>query len=251
MPTSTDRVLGGSNQYNAVFTDKKDNATMDQMDFIKLMVAQMQNQDFTNPMDNTQMVTQMAQFSNMQMMQEMASYAKTNYAMSLVGKTVTASRFNVSGTLDTTTGTVQKVSLVDDEYVLYVGGKKYTLAQVMSIQSGGGAAEEQSPIDPQNYSLSASEIKADSATVTWQVPTEDELTAAGLRYTVYYSQEEGFDTVEAVEQGTLVGAKEQKGVTSVSLTDLQPHTRYYVNVVVTDENGLKSVYRPIVVDTRF
>lgn len=140
LDTSVERTLGGK-QYNAVFTDKKDNATMDKSDFLKLMVAQMQNQDFNNPMDNTAMVQQMVQFSNMEMMQEMAAYSKTNYALSLVGKTATASRFTVGGELDTTTGVIEKVSLVDDEYVLYIGGKKYTTAQIMSVQNGATVTE--------------------------------------------------------------------------------------------------------------
>ena len=86
-------MLGSSgNTINAVFTDKTDNSQLEQSDFLKLMVAQLQNQDFTNPMDNSDMINQMVQFSNMQQMQEMANYSKINYAMSMIGKNVTASR---------------------------------------------------------------------------------------------------------------------------------------------------------------
>ncbi len=249
MSTTTDRVMGASgNQYNAVFTDKTDNSQMDQMDFIKLMVAQMQNQDFTNPMDNSQMVTQMAQFSNMQQMQQMASYSKTNYAMSLIGKTVTASRYNVSGNLDTTTGMVQKVSLVDDEYLIYVGGKRYTMAQIMSVQSGKDSGG--STIDPTGYALTGSDITENSAKLTWKVPTEDEMTAAALKYTVYYSDTDTkFDTVEAVEKGTKSGVSDRKGISSAVVPGLEANKKYYMNVVVTDENGVKSVYKPVTVKT--
>lgn len=234
--------------YNAVFTDKKDNATLDQSDFLKLIVAQMQNQDFMNPMDDTQMVEQMVQFSNMQQMQEMAGYSRSTYAMSLVGKTVTASRFKVNGDLDTTTGPVQRVSLVDDEYVLYVGGKKYTMAQIMDVSSA--ASENISMVSPAGYPLKAEDVESDGAVVKWEVPTEDEAAAAGLRYTVYYGAEGPFDTVEAVEAGTMAGPAEQKNVTSQDLTGLIPETGYYVNVVVTDQNGVKAVYRPITLKTK-
>ena len=106
--------------YNAVFTNKKDNSTLTSEDFLNLFVKQLQNQDFNDPMDNSEMMQQVTQLSNMQMMQQMASYSKSSYAMSLVGKNVTASRYSVSGKLDTTTGTVDKVSLVDDEYLFYI-----------------------------------------------------------------------------------------------------------------------------------
>lgn len=125
----SDRVMGSSstgNNYNAVFTDESDNSILDPDQFLNLLVLQMQNQDFMNPMDDTTYITQMTQFSNMQQMQKMAEYSQTSYAMSLVGKTVTASRIQVNGSLDTTTGVVDKVSLLDGEYVLYVGGKTYT-----------------------------------------------------------------------------------------------------------------------------
>lgn len=44
-------------------TTTKSNGTLDQTAFLKLMTTQMQTQDPFNPVDNTQMVAQMAQFS--------------------------------------------------------------------------------------------------------------------------------------------------------------------------------------------
>lgn len=248
MPDSVDRVMGGGNQYNAVFTNKTDNAEMDKMDFIKLMVAQMQNQDFTNPMDDTQMVTQMAQFANMQAMQEMTGYSKSSYAMGLVGKTVTASRFGVGGNLDTTTGVVQKVSLVDNEYVLYINGKRYEMSQIMDVgttpEAGG------SLVNMSGKKLEVEEVNGTSAKIKWEVPTEDETTASQLKYTVYYSKEGPMEKLEDVEKGKIYGVGGQKNYTKEELTDLEPDTTYYVNVVVTDGNGAKTVYqKPLTIKT--
>lgn len=251
--SSTDRALGQDKVYNAVFTDKKDNSMMDPDSFLKLMAAQMQNQDFMNPMDDAQFVNQMATFSNMQQMQEMASYSKTNYAMSLVGKTVTASRFTVSGNLDSTTGPVQKVSLVDDEYVLYIGGKKYELSQIMEIQAGkssGTGDSDVSVVDPTKFPLKAEEVTADSAVITWAVPTEDETVSKNLKYNIYYSTKEPLDTVEKAEAAQRFGAKDFKGEPIETLTGLEPDTTYYVNVVVTDPNGVKTIYKPLTVKTK-
>ena len=240
---STQTAKSGTD-YDAVFSDKKDNSIMDPSDFLNLMVTQMQNQDFTNPMDNTQMVTQMAQFSNMQMMQEMASYAKTNYAMSLVGKTVTASRVTVSGDLDTTIGKVDQVSLVDNEYLLYIGDKRYSLEQIMAI----GEIEE-TEIDPAGYKLTAKDITSESATIDWQVPTDDESIGKKLKYTVYYSISKDFDTVQKVESGNKVGLEGNIDITSMEIDGMIPGTTYYANVVVTDANGKKSVYMPVEIVT--
>ena len=45
--------------------------TMDQADFLKLLTTQLQAQDPTNPMDNSQFVSQLAQFSQLASMQDL------------------------------------------------------------------------------------------------------------------------------------------------------------------------------------
>ena len=72
--------------------------TLGQADFLKLMTAQMQNQDPFNPVDNTQMVAQMAQFSSLAGISEMSTTLKAiaeklgatsaSDAMAYIGKTV-------------------------------------------------------------------------------------------------------------------------------------------------------------------
>jgi flagellar basal-body rod modification protein FlgD len=76
-------------------------ASLGQADFLKLMTAQLQNQDPFNPVDNTQMVAQMAQFSSVAGISEMSttlkaiqaklSGASANEATAYIGKTVLAS----------------------------------------------------------------------------------------------------------------------------------------------------------------
>ena len=72
--------------------------TLGQADFLKLMTAQMQNQDPFNPVDNTQMVAQMAQFSSLAGITDMSTTLKAistklgatsdGDAMAYIGKTV-------------------------------------------------------------------------------------------------------------------------------------------------------------------
>ena len=82
----------------AATTTTKSSTSLGQSDFLKLMTAQMQNQDPFNPVDNTQMVAQMAQFSSLAGISEMSSTMKSiaeklnatsaSDAMGYVGKTV-------------------------------------------------------------------------------------------------------------------------------------------------------------------
>ncbi len=241
--SSSSSVHNTSSQYNVVFEEADANAELTSNDFLNLLVLQMQNQDFMEPMDNSQMMEQMATMSNMQMMEEMAAYSKSNYALSLVGKEVTASRFTVGGDLDTTSGVVEKVSLVDNEYVLYVGGKTYTLDQIMSL----GASNTQ--ISASSYYVESSNLTSDSVTLDWQVPTEDFTVAQDLTYTVYYSETGPFETVEDVEAAQKVGIGNQKEQFNEVVTGLNPGTIYYLNVLVTDSLGNKTVYKPTQIRT--
>ena len=90
--------LGISRSSTAATVQSSATSTLGQSDFLKLMTAQMQNQDPFNPVDNTQMVAQMAQFSSLAGISEMSTTLKaisdklggttTADAVSYIGKTV-------------------------------------------------------------------------------------------------------------------------------------------------------------------
>ena len=72
---------------------KKNNATgmqsgMDKDAFLQLLVAQMQYQDPLEPTSNTEYISQYAQFSQVEQMQNMAASSDLARASSLVGKEV-------------------------------------------------------------------------------------------------------------------------------------------------------------------
>lgn len=89
-----------------------------QMDYMKVLIAQLQNQNPLEPMNNNEMASQLAQFSQLQQLESMNSnfaqiLAITNrsYANSLIGKEVTFF------TQDTETGElVQKEGTVNEVF---------------------------------------------------------------------------------------------------------------------------------------
>ncbi|WBH15651.1 flagellar hook assembly protein FlgD [Sphingomonas radiodurans] len=102
MATSFDSTianLGISSTANTAANGATSKSTsLGQADFLKLMTAQMKNQDPFDPVDNTQMVAQMAQFSSLAGITEMGSTLKAiadklgatsmQDAVSYVGRTV-------------------------------------------------------------------------------------------------------------------------------------------------------------------
>lgn len=100
-------------------------------DFLKLLAAQLQNQDPLNPVSNTDFIAQMAQFSVLEQMNnlyESFNEALMLQAVGLIGKEVTA-RINDQ----TLTGTVSKVNWSPEGIILTVGEQQVSLKDVQEV----------------------------------------------------------------------------------------------------------------------
>jgi hypothetical protein len=88
--------------------------------------------------------------------------------------------------------------------------------------------------------LSTASITASSLTLSWtQAATT--LSPSTLTYYVYASTANNITTLATTEaNGTLVGIA--KNTSSLSISNLEPSTTYYFNIIVSDELGNKSLY---------
>jgi flagellar basal-body rod modification protein FlgD len=113
-----------------------------QMDYMKLLVTQLQNQNPLEPLDNKDMTAQLAQFSQLQQMEGLnSSFSKVlesvqrSYASSLIGKEVSFRARAADGTTETKTGKVSEVTIGDKgDILLSIDGEKVNLADVISIR---------------------------------------------------------------------------------------------------------------------
>lgn len=88
-----------------------------QMDYMKLLITQLQNQNPLEPLNNNEMATQLAQFSQLSQLEQMntnfAEVMKTtnnNYANSLLGKKVTFyEQDGETGTMEKRVGVVDSI----------------------------------------------------------------------------------------------------------------------------------------------
>lgn len=132
--SSASQIQTNYEKYKDYFTE--DNTSeLGQMDFLQLMTEQMKNQDFMNPTDNSEYISQMAQFNTLQQMQQMNYYANANFAASLVGKVVTMASQDGSGEMEKVTDVVSSIRLNGTNFEIMVGGKSYSTANLMEVMS--------------------------------------------------------------------------------------------------------------------
>jgi flagellar basal-body rod modification protein FlgD len=114
-----------------------------QMDYMKLLVTQLQNQNPLEPLDNNEMASQLAQFSQLQQLETMnSSFAQVlttverTYANSLIGREVSFIADTETGAASVQSGTVEQVvSNFDGEIFLVVGNQTLGLEDVISVRN--------------------------------------------------------------------------------------------------------------------
>ncbi len=128
--SSAERIKAGQNYEQA-----KDKTSLGIDDFMNLLVAQLSNQDVMNPSQDTEFITQMAQFTSLKAMQAIADLSQTQYAASIVGKRVIVAAYDKSGNYTQDEGYIERAKFVDGRAVFTVNGMDYELSSIMEVLS--------------------------------------------------------------------------------------------------------------------
>lgn len=124
--TSTDSLLSS------------ENSNLGKEDFLKLLCAQLSNQDPLDPMSNDQFIAQMATFSQLEQMTNLNSNFESfmqgqylaNYA-TLMGKSVTALSADGQSTVN---GIVKSVAVEDGQTVITLNNTTVPVKNVLKIE---------------------------------------------------------------------------------------------------------------------
>ena len=103
-------------------------------DFLKLLITQLSNQDPTNPMEDTQFIAQMAQFSSLEQMtnmnesfNKMAAMINSSQAAATIGRTV-----DIDIGYTTARGVVEATTMGSQPQVM-VNGMYYDLDKIKAV----------------------------------------------------------------------------------------------------------------------
>ena len=136
--TAVDSIANSSSTTSYTLPEVGSGQTLGKDDFLKLLVAQMTNQDPLEPTSNDQFITQMAQLSSYEQMNNLNNQFKINAGLttlttgaSMIGKQIT---YTDSSSKTDVTGIVDKVEMANGEFVLSIGGKSVKLSEVKTIE---------------------------------------------------------------------------------------------------------------------
>ena len=101
--------------------------------FLKLLVAQMENQDPMQPQSNTEWVSQLATYSTLEQMQNMNAVMTNSQAFGLIGQDVIVATKNADGKESTISGKVDFVSVKGNKSYLSIDGNLYPSSDLQSI----------------------------------------------------------------------------------------------------------------------
>lgn len=121
--------------------------SLGQQDFLRLMIEQMKNQNPLSPQDNTEFISQIAQFDTLTAMHElveavqaMAQVNELSNAGALIGRNVTAfvdrgpdPETGFPREPEAVTGRVDRVVFRDGEAVAYLGTRQVPFAAIREV----------------------------------------------------------------------------------------------------------------------
>lgn len=129
--SSLQSVQANHEKYAYLFEDSKNGDMINTETFFNLLMAEMGNQDPLEPMSNTEFVSQMAQFTALQAQQDNLKYSMSNYASTLVGKTLTLNAQTNEGAL--VSGVCTGINIKGSDVKVVVDDTQYSLSAIMAV----------------------------------------------------------------------------------------------------------------------
>ena len=132
-PVENGKIVETASQSSMKKTKTSSSNGMDKDAFLQLLVAQMKYQDPLEPTSNTEFISQYAQFSQVEQLQNMASNMDLQRASQLVGQEVRVKTTNSSGDTNYVEGKVDYVAYENGKAYLSIDGNMYAMEDLDTI----------------------------------------------------------------------------------------------------------------------
>lgn len=202
-----------------------DSGYLDFDSYLQLLVAKMQNQDFNDPMSDSEVLQQMAQYSMLEGIKNMTNQSNISYASSLVGKAVT---INDGGNYHT--GTVDSIVVNNNVPYLVVNGGQYATSAISDISSNDMFAKLSSL---KGYTVEAKTVDEEGNTTTTEGKVTDVLILGGEPFVVLddsmvYSLSDVQVKSESAEEETDSTVSTESTATSTGTVESETYNSGYI-----------------------
>lgn len=146
MPVQNGKVL--ENHATTTSVEKKETkgtTALGQDAFLQLLIAEMQHQDPLEPTTNTEWISQMATFSQLEELQGLSKTTENSQLFSLVGKNVIVSTEDASGNTQLKEGVVDFISMSGGVAKFSMDGALYSMDELYSVVDTDYLYEQHKP----------------------------------------------------------------------------------------------------------
>lgn len=129
-------------------TEKKETrgtTNLGQDAFLQLLVCEMQHQDPLEPTTNTEWISQMATFSQLEELQALSKTTENTQIFSLVGKNVEVSTEDASGNVQYKSGIVDYISMSGGVAKFSIDGNLYSMDELVTVIDADYLYEQNKP----------------------------------------------------------------------------------------------------------
>ena len=102
-------------------------------DFFTLLAAQLKNQNMLNPVEDTEFLSQMAQFSSLSAVQKLNESFSDFLSISYIGKSIKATHMNADGNTELIEGTAERVEFTENGTYITVNGVRVSFDEITEI----------------------------------------------------------------------------------------------------------------------
>ena len=134
-------------------TETKGTTALGQDAFLQLLIAEMQHQDPLEPTTNTEWISQMATFSQLEELQSLSKTTENTQIFSLVGKNVIVSTEDASGNTVLKEGVVDFISMSGGKAKFSIDGALYSMEELYSVVDGEYLYEQNKPGVPEQVTF--------------------------------------------------------------------------------------------------
>jgi len=154
MPVQNGKVLeNNATTTTAEKRETKGTTNLGQDAFLQLLIAEMQHQDPLEPTTNTEWISQMATFSQLEELQALSKTTENTQLFSLVGKNVIVSTEDASGNKVLKEGIVDFISVSGGTTKFSIEGSLYSMEELYSVVDGDYLYDKNKPTVPEKVTF--------------------------------------------------------------------------------------------------